>query len=707
MKPLNKGFVKLSFPRHSKKTNKQLSPLLGPINDPPVVNSNEISNDSDNKRNSIQESPADTLQPLENIPKITIPENESDENPSPLPKSQSATELRPPAAAKAVRSSSQTDILYPNSINRHPNCLSMITSSDSAKASTITSVRKRSLPQVMDLFPNQNQLIKPYMTLAEFKKIDEFPRQQRAILAALQRQDNRLRKEGVIKEMKKASLRGKRERKITKTESTTNRSIPLVRRGSSSGSVALKFFGIKKGKKRTTSVLLNNLILAIRDHKTSDALAILSQISSTTLKKKKNGEVNKAFLLAMAHRLEDITLSMYERGFPSDVNSPIFSKPKNADRGGISGLKFPSYFILAVALGLHDLVKAMIKRANMNQAWFGLTPLIIATAQASRAPAIDRRSTTSNIIIIIKLFLDHGADPSQGLPLEQFNTLRRLKSKKYMRKLEVLNLLDSANVPSKSHKTFSVPHQLGSNDISAKKAKEDMEKFAKGKWVLPIDIAAISGDIELVKILLSKMEGSNIASSSFCLSIQNDDVMLTLELVHAGANVNQKNFRGSTALHRAARSGHIEMVVVLLQLGANVNIKDDNDWTPLHEAISQKHLDVCPILVAAGADLTINNNLDKTPKELGIECGLTPEQVDQCLNATNNTHSIYNDKNKIIVNQKRDSSISNGAPPSPRKRFGTFPKKSQNLTSILMGSSSTESIKHSQKKEAIQKLFDN
>lgn len=42
-------------------------------------------------------------------------------------------------------------------------------------------------------------------------------------------------------------------------------------------------------------------------------------------------------------------------------------------------------------------------------------------------------------------------------------------------------------------------------------------------------------------------------------------------------------------------------------------------------------MDVCPILVAAGADLTITNNLGKTPKELGIECGLTPEQVDQCL----------------------------------------------------------------------------
>jgi len=254
--------------------------------------------------------------------------------------------------------------------------------------------------------------------------------------------------------------------------------------------------------------------------------------------------------------------------------------------------------------------------------------------------------------------------------------------------LKILNLINSTNVP---HKTFSVPHQLGDNGMSAKKTKEDMEKFAKGKWVLPIDIAAISGDIELVKILLSKMEEPNIANSSFCLSIQND-VMLTLELVHAGANVNQKNFRGSTALHRAARSGHIDMVVVLLQLGADVTIKDDNDWTPLHEAISQKHLDVCPILVAAGADLTITNNSGKTPKELGIECGLTSEQIDQCLNAINNTHSIYNDK--IAVNQKQDSSsISNGASPSPRKRFGTFPRKSQNFTSILMGSSSMESIK--------------
>jgi hypothetical protein len=87
----------------------------------------------------------------------------------------------------------------------------MISPNDSMKSNSVVAARKHSLPPVMDLFTSQKQQqLKPYMTLAEFKKNDEFPRQQRAILAALQRQDNRLRKEGIIKEMKKATLRGKR-----------------------------------------------------------------------------------------------------------------------------------------------------------------------------------------------------------------------------------------------------------------------------------------------------------------------------------------------------------------------------------------------------------------------------------------------------------------------------------------------------------------
>lgn len=141
---------------------------------------------------------------------------------------------------------------------------------------------------------------------------------------------------------------------------------------------------------------MKNLVLAIRDLKTSDALTILSYLSSNALKKKSAIEANKAFLLAMSNRLEDLALAMYERGIPGDINAPIFVKTtKNplSDRGsrtnsyygghnnadynnnsrgrsrgyshgsdsGFSSLKFPSYFLLAISLGLHNLVRAMLK----------------------------------------------------------------------------------------------------------------------------------------------------------------------------------------------------------------------------------------------------------------------------------------------------------------------------------------------------------
>jgi len=49
-------------------------------------------------------------------------------------------------------------------------------------------------------------------------------------------------------------------------------------------------------------------------------------------------------------------------------------------------------------------------------------------------------------------------------------------------------------------------------------------------------------------------------------------------------------FRGSAALHRAARSGHIDMVLVLLQLGADVNAKDENDWYKIFRLVNMQSI---------------------------------------------------------------------------------------------------------------------
>ena len=53
----------------------------------------------------------------------------------------------------------------------------------------------------------------------------------------------------------------------------------------------------------------------------------------------------------------------------------------------------------------------------------------------------------------------------------------------------------------------------------------------------------------------------------------------------AGADVNAKNWLGSTPMHKAAANGHKEIAELLIAEGANVNAKGTGGRTPLNTAI--------------------------------------------------------------------------------------------------------------------------
>jgi len=74
------------------------------------------------------------------------------------------------------------------------------------------------------------------------------------------------------------------------------------------------------------------------------------------MKKKRLQEINKAFLLAMMKKFEDISILFLNKGFPENVNSSIFDVSLNLTKKQKKNniLQFPSYFILAVFLGLMD-----------------------------------------------------------------------------------------------------------------------------------------------------------------------------------------------------------------------------------------------------------------------------------------------------------------------------------------------------------------
>lgn len=91
------------------------------------------------------------------------------------------------------------------------------------------------------------------------------------------------------------------------------------------------------------------------------------------------------------------------------------------------------------------------------------------------------------------------------------------------------------------------------------------------------------------------------------------------ELLAQGADVNQRNYKGQTALHCAAKAGFVHIVEELLKHGAGVDAEDENGDTPLLTALlstvknKEKLFEVARILATAGADVNRENKKGHSP----------------------------------------------------------------------------------------------
>ena len=87
---------------------------------------------------------------------------------------------------------------------------------------------------------------------------------------------------------------------------------------------------------------------------------------------------------------------------------------------------------------------------------------------------------------------------------------------------------------------------------------------------------------------------------------ESDDVQLASVVLETGANIDEQDRNGNTALHYCVYSQNAELLKFLLEKGANPNIQDNNGNTPLLLDVkgNKKFTDE---LVSAGADKTIKN----------------------------------------------------------------------------------------------------
>ncbi|HEV8428170.1 MAG TPA: ankyrin repeat domain-containing protein [Pyrinomonadaceae bacterium] len=98
--------------------------------------------------------------------------------------------------------------------------------------------------------------------------------------------------------------------------------------------------------------------------------------------------------------------------------------------------------------------------------------------------------------------------------------------------------------------------------------------------------------VEIAKILIGAKAEINPKGDFFASPLTNavDDLEMVKLLIASGANVNQKNFRGATALMIASGAGTALVVRYLLEKGADVNDRDQEGHNALDYAEGRQEL---------------------------------------------------------------------------------------------------------------------
>ncbi|XP_058064051.1 26S proteasome non-ATPase regulatory subunit 10-like [Anopheles bellator] len=136
--------------------------------------------------------------------------------------------------------------------------------------------------------------------------------------------------------------------------------------------------------------------------------------------------------------------------------------------------------------------------------------------------------------------------------------------------------------------------------------------------------AAMAGQETLVDNLLRQHPNQYDAEDDskitpLILAAQGGHLNIVTKLVARGANINQRNARGHSALQYACSKGYIEIAEFLLDTGADVNILDHLNETPLHRAIVMGREAIVQLLLARGANMMIANTAGNTPLHLACD----------------------------------------------------------------------------------------
>ncbi|EAX87521.1 ankyrin repeat protein, putative [Trichomonas vaginalis G3] len=130
----------------------------------------------------------------------------------------------------------------------------------------------------------------------------------------------------------------------------------------------------------------------------------------------------------------------------------------------------------------------------------------------------------------------------------------------------------------------------------------DFVTFLMNEYNLEINLE-ICGDHKNLESFLVYFDQTNDINKCFVYSPIFNIPSLTEYFLSHGANINEKDKRGETALHIAALYNSKEIAEFLISHGANINEKDQNGETALYKAALYNSKETAELLISHGANI--------------------------------------------------------------------------------------------------------
>jgi len=137
----------------------------------------------------------------------------------------------------------------------------------------------------------------------------------------------------------------------------------------------------------------------------------------------------------------------------------------------------------------------------------------------------------------------------------------------------------------------------------------------------PIVLAAMTGDVDNVRLLLSRGAEASAEAAAEAVTFGHADVLAAL--IAAGADVSGVESTGVSLLHWATITNRTAVIPVLLAAGVPLEAVDGFGFTPLMYAatLDQGETGALEVLLKAGADRSVKNEEGRTPLQQAERLG--------------------------------------------------------------------------------------